>query len=277
MHCAANFLLHIQMQLSSCPCGASQEESVDVKALRARFNSKANNSDASSRDSGSPKSPRPAFGRVVLPVTENNLAHHRLSPIVPPPVAGPGPIRFPRVDPMAASIPSRSVFPRPPPPSPAVRASIQQADATKVKQTGEMLQNMMLRHQRPPGFKPVPAPGMAPATGKATGKAPAPPQASTPAVSSNMTPLRHQPRQRSGGEVAPLRRPLPPEGHQPLKPKRPPHVNLEPFMRFSRGPALPPPRKSNGECVWLRVSSLTYCTGLKEQMFISNNETEIMT
>ncbi|XP_029004799.1 FYN-binding protein 1 [Betta splendens] len=233
------------------------EESVDVKALRARFNSKATNSDTSSRDSGSPKSPRPGFGRVA----ENNPTHLRLSPTVPPPVAGPGLIRFPRMDPMAASIPSRTVFPRPPPPNPAVRASLQQADATRVKQTGEMLQHMMLRHQRPPGVKPAPSPGAAPASAPApapapaqapvplpapaTGRAPAPPQPSTPAVSSNVTTLRQQSRQRSGGEVAPLRRPLPPEGHQPLKPKRPPSVNLEPFMKFSRVPALPPPRKSN--------------------------------
>lgn len=226
--------------VSLCSCVVFQEESVDVKALRARFNSKANTSDTSSRDSSSPKSPRPGFGRAILPVTENDLAHHRLSPTIPLSVAGPGPVRLPRIEPMAASIPSRSaVFPRPPPPSPALRASIQQTDANKVKQTGEMLQNMMLRHQRPAGIKPAPAPGMAPA----------PPQAPAPATTSNITPLRQQSRQRSAGEVTPLRRPLPPEGPLPLKPKRPPNVNLEPFMRFSRTPALPASRKSDGESV----------------------------
>ncbi|XP_040895899.1 FYN-binding protein 1 isoform X1 [Toxotes jaculatrix] len=206
------------------------EENVDVKALRARFNNKASTSDTSSRDSGSPKSPRPGFGRAILPVTENDLAH-RLSPAFPPPSTSPSPVRFPRAEPMAASIPSRPVsFPRPPPIS-AVRAAIQSADANKVKQTGEMLQNMMMRHQRPPGTKPV--------------LTPAPAQAPAPAPTAAPLPLRQPPRQRSAGEVTPLRRPLPPEGPMPLKPKRPPNINLEPYMRFSRGPALPPQRKSH--------------------------------
>ncbi|XP_026179571.1 FYN-binding protein 1 isoform X2 [Mastacembelus armatus] len=205
------------------------EESVDVKALRARFNSKVSTSE-SSRESSSPKSPRPGFGRAILPLTENDLAHHRLSPTPPPPLAGPGLVRFPRPEPMAASIPPRPVFPRLPP-SPGVRASMQTSDASKVKQTGEMLQNMMLRSQRPPGPKATLAPAPAPA--------PAPSPTSTP------LPLRQQPRQRSTGEVTPLRRPLPAEGPLPLKPKRPPIVNLEPFMKFSRRPAFPPKTKSD--------------------------------
>ncbi|XP_044218482.1 FYN-binding protein 1 isoform X1 [Thunnus albacares] len=208
-------------------------ESVDVKALRARFNSKASTSDTSSRDSGSPKSPRPGFGRGILPALENNLAQHRLSPTVPPPMAGPGLMRFPRAEPMMpAPIPSRPVsFPRPPP-NLGIRASSQPADPIKVKQTGEMLQNMMLKHHRPAGIKPAPP--------SAPGQSPAPGHASTP------LPLRQQPRQRSAGDVTPLRKPLPPEGPLPIKPKRPPHVNLEPFMRLTRGaPALPSPRKSD--------------------------------
>ncbi|XP_074524950.1 FYN-binding protein 1 [Halichoeres trimaculatus] len=198
-------------------------DSVDVKALRARFNNKTT-SDTSSRDSGSPKSPRPGFGRPALLVTENDLALHRLSPTVPPPAASPGLVRLPRVEPMAASLPPRpSPSPRPPP-IPGVRTSIQTADNSNVKQTGVMLQNMMLKHQRPPGAKPGPAPVPAP----------------TPPV------LQQQSRQRSTGEVTPLRRPLPPEGPLPLKPKRPPNVNLEPFMRSSRGPPLPSSRKQDG-------------------------------
>ncbi|XP_051232489.1 FYN-binding protein 1 [Dicentrarchus labrax] len=206
------------------------EESVDVKALRAKFNNKTSTSDTSSRDSGSPKSPRPGFGRAILPVTENNLALHRLSPVVPPPpMAGPGLMRIPRAEPMAASIPPRpGSFPRPPP-NHGVRAPIPPVDATKVKQTGEMLQNMMLRHQKPLGIKPSQSPAL--------GQSPAPTPTSAP------LPLRQQPRQRSAGEVTPLRKPLPPEGPLPLKPKRPPNVNLEPFLRFSRVPALPGPRK----------------------------------
>ncbi|XP_050924270.1 uncharacterized protein LOC127140261, partial [Lates calcarifer] len=70
---------------------------------------------------------------------------------------------------------------------------------------------------------------------------------SSPCTTSHLhpLPLRQQPRQRSAGEVTPLRRPLPPAGPLPLKPKRPPNVNLEPFKRFNRGPALPAPRKSD--------------------------------
>lgn len=222
-------------------CVVFQEENIDVKALRARFNSKANISDASSRDSSSPKSPRPGFGKVILPVTENDLVHHRLSPTIPPPGVGLGPVRLPRIEPMA-SIPSRStqfsVFPRPPP-SPAVRASIQQTDANKVKQKGEMLQNMMLGHQRPPAIKPLLV--------KTPGLATAPPQLPAPAPTSNPQPIRQQSRQKSTGEVTPLRRPLPPEGKPLAKPKRPPNVNLEPFKKFSRRPALPASRNSDGE------------------------------
>ncbi|TKS74371.1 FYN-binding protein [Collichthys lucidus] len=130
---------------------------------------------------------------------------------------------------MASPIPSRpACFPRQPP-HPGSRPSIQPAETNKIKQTGDMLQNMMLGHQRLPGIKPGPA---------------LPPlQAPVPAPTSAPLPLRQQSRQRSAGDVTPLRRPLPPEGPLPLKPKRPPHVNLEPFMRTCRGPALPAPRK----------------------------------
>ncbi|KAM6938392.1 uncharacterized protein PEZ65_004674 [Lycodopsis pacificus] len=207
------------------------EESIDVKALRARFNNKASTSDTSSRDSGSPKSPRPGFGRLILPLTENDLAHHRLTPTVPPPpTASPGLVRFPRAEPMAASIPSRPAsFPRLPP-NPGIRASIQPPDPGKVKLKGEMLQNMMLMHQKPLGTKTALAPAQSPSL----------------APTSTPLPLRQQPRQRSAGEVTPLRRPLPPEGRMPSKHKRPPNVNLEPFLRLNRGPALPAPRKSDG-------------------------------
>nr|XP_046248192.1 FYN-binding protein 1 isoform X2 [Scatophagus argus] len=202
-------------------------ESVDVKALRAKFNSKASTSDTSSRDSGSPKSPRPGFGRAILPVTENNLAQHRLSPTLPPTplMADQG---LMRAEPMTASIPPRPVsFPRLPP-NPGFRSSVPLADTKKVKQTGEMLQSMMLRHPRPPGINPAPAPAHAHAT--------------TP--TSNTLPLRQQSRQRSTGDVTPLKKPLPREGPMPLKPKRPPNVNLEPFLKFNRGSG---PKKQGGD------------------------------
>ncbi|XP_027884487.1 FYN-binding protein 1 isoform X2 [Xiphophorus couchianus] len=177
------------------------EDSVDVKALRARFNSQARASDTSSRDSGSPKSPRPGFGR---PENDKISAAIPLRPYQglarPPKEESPPPV--------AASLHR-----------PSNRASVQSGDATnKVKQTGEMLQKMMLTHQRAPG------PSLSPARSPVLGPSPA----TTPLL------LRHQARQKSSGEVTPLRRPLPPEGPLPLKPKRPPNVNLEPFRKTRR-------------------------------------------
>lgn len=234
--CFINRAAAVQILLSCC----FQGDNVDVKALRAKFNSKSSTSDTSSRDSGSPKSPRPGFVRTILPVTESELTQ-RLSPTVPPHphLAGTGVVRFPRIEPMAASIPPRpGSFPRPPAYS-GLRAPVQPADATRVKQTGEMLQNMMLRHQRSP-VPPVPQVPQTPRLG-AGSSAPVPSPASTP------LPLRQQPRQRSAGEVTPLRRPLPPEGPMPMKPKRPPSVNLETFRKHRR--PLPTPMKSDRKSV----------------------------
>uniref|UniRef100_A0A3Q2P7Y9 FYN-binding protein n=1 Tax=Fundulus heteroclitus TaxID=8078 RepID=A0A3Q2P7Y9_FUNHE len=197
------------------------EENVDVKALRARFNSQARTSDTSSRDSGSPKSPRPGFGRGPQLVTESDLAQKIASAVQTRPYQG-GP-RYPREEPVAAPAPAS--LPRPPPAS-AVKASPPPGDTNRVKQTGEMLQNMMLRHQRPLG---VP---MSPARSPVLGPSPT----ATPL-------LQHQPRQKSTGEVTPLRRPLPPEGPLPLKPKRPPKVNLEPYRKMRRAAAQPDQRR----------------------------------
>ncbi|XP_029355830.1 FYN-binding protein 1 [Echeneis naucrates] len=207
-------------------------ESVDVKALRARFNSRTATSDTSSRDSGSPKSPRPDFGRTTLMMTDG-LSHHRLSPTPPPPGPGPGPspgfglgprpdpVRFSRAEPATFSPFRPAASPRPP-------SSGARAEANKVKHTGEMLQNMMLRHQRSPCPKPAQGPSPSPSTAP--------------------LPLRQQSRQRSTGEVTPLRKPLPPEGPLPLKPKRPPTVNLQPFRKFNRGPVPPtPPAQRTGD------------------------------
>ncbi|XP_017268829.1 FYN-binding protein 1 [Kryptolebias marmoratus] len=203
------------------------EESVDVKALRDRFNSQARVSDTSS----SPKSLQPGLGRAILPMMENNLTH-RLAASVPPPSASPGLMRFSRAEPPTAAIPSRpACFPRPPPVS-ATKAPIPPGDTRKVKQTGEMLQNMMLRHQRSPGTNLGPA------------RSPVSSHTSSPITTP--FPLRHHSRQRSSKDVSPLRKPLPPEGPLPLKPKRPPHVNLEPFLKFRCGSAFPGFNRSEG-------------------------------
>lgn len=176
------------------------------------------------------------------------MAHQRQSLMAPsPPMAGPGLVRFPKAEPVAASIPTRPVsFPRPPP-NPGVRPMVPTTDVSKVKQTGEMLQNMMLKQQRPPGTKPAPAPAQVPA----------------PAPASTPQPIRQQPRQRSTGDVTPLRRPLPPEGPLPLKPKRPPHVNLENFQKFKQGPVRPDRRKQDGESLRLIPSQINNCVGLE--------------
>lgn len=220
-----------------CCC---QGENIDIKALRARFNNQSSTSQTSSRDSGSPKSPRPGFGRASLPVTENNMAHHRVSPTAPfLPMAGLGLARFPRAEPVATPIPPRPVSSPRMPFNPGLRPSIQGTDTYRIRPTGEMQPNIMQRQQRPPVTRPFPASAPVPL--------PAPSPAPPPATTSTPLPLQQQPRQRSTGEVTPLRRPLPPEGPLPLKPKRPPNVNLEPYVRFKRGPALPEPRKRNSE------------------------------
>ncbi|XP_056271390.1 FYN-binding protein 1 isoform X3 [Pseudoliparis swirei] len=182
-------------------------DSVDVKALRSRFTSQTRTSETSSRDSGSPQSPRPGFGGPIL--TEEDLAHRRPTPTVPPPTASPGPVWSPRPEPTADPVPSR------PASGPGVRASVQPAEPGKVKLKGELLQNLMLKHQGPP----APRPGLA--------------------LGPTTTPL---PLQRSSAvDGTPLRRPLPPGGLAPLKPKRPPKVTLEAFLRLRRGPGPPGP------------------------------------
>lgn len=192
------------------------------------FTNKASTSDTSIRPS------QLGFGKAILP--KSDLAHHRQSPtVLSPPMAGPGPLRPPMGDPTMPSIPARPAsFPRPPV-NPGIRAGLQPADTCKVKQTGEMLQNLMLRQQKPPGSKaPPPGPNHPPSP------------ALTPAATPSPIP-RQQPRQKTSAEVTPLRRPLPPDGALPLKPRRPPNVNLKPFLRFKHGSSLPDQRQRNGE------------------------------
>ncbi|XP_029939841.1 wiskott-Aldrich syndrome protein homolog 1 isoform X2 [Salarias fasciatus] len=140
-------------------------------------------------------------------MTENEVTN-RLSPTPPPLSAGPAAVRLPLAD------HSKSASTPRPPPSSGVRASVQPGDISKVRQTGELLQNMMLRQQKTPG----PKPGQT--------MAPTPPAAPLP--------LQQPLRQRSAGDVTPLRRPLPPEGPLPLKPKRPPSVKLDQYRSFKR-------------------------------------------
>lgn len=189
---------------------------------------------------------QPGYGRANLPVGKSNLAHHRLSPLpLSPPMAGPGPARLPNEEPVIPSVPARPAsFPRPPL-NPGLRPGLQPADA-KVKQTGEMLQNLMLRQQWPPGTKPL-----LPGTNQPSSPAQSPVAAFPPSP-------RQPPRPKISADVSPLRRPLPPDGALPLKPKRPPNVNLKPFLRFKRGSSLPDQRQREGESV---TFTLVYIVG----------------
>ncbi|XP_054646129.1 FYN-binding protein 1 isoform X2 [Dunckerocampus dactyliophorus] len=214
------FLWLLQPALSSCctgppssSCGSSStflEESVDVKALRARFSSKARTSHTSSRDSNSPRSPQSR--------TEKGLLFPSFSPPGHPHMAGVDVVRSQTEETTAASTLSKPVFFPQSPPIPGVSTSVQSSGVGKVKQTGELLQKMMLRSAV--GTKvPCPAP--------------------------TSTPL--QLRQRSTGSAIPLRRPLPPEGPLPLKPKRPPNINLEHFQNVTRrGWPFPASRTKDG-------------------------------
>ncbi|KAJ8277436.1 hypothetical protein GJAV_G00075130 [Gymnothorax javanicus] len=200
------------------------EESVDFKALRARFHAEVKMATLGGAGAGAPRVLQPGVGRAGTPMAFNSPVNGVIRPKVSP--AGPKPLpgirsspemhRLPKPpmgDPgglaTARKVPPVGVFPRPPP---SHRAGHQDNKMTipvtdrpgRVKATGELLQNMMLKQiGLQDGFVPKPAP---PVT----------------------TPLRSQ---RSMTEVPPLRRNLPPEGPRPLKPKRPPYVNLDSFRR----------------------------------------------
>ncbi|KAJ8374728.1 hypothetical protein SKAU_G00053080 [Synaphobranchus kaupii] len=191
------------------------EESVDVKALRARFHAQAGM--AAVRGGGSPRTLLPGIGRAGTPMAFNLSANGAVKPIVPKPLPGT----------LLVFRPAKGVFPRPPL---SHRASSQEHRMAlpvaerpgRVKATGEMLQTMMLK-QLPVQDGPIPM------------------QASPVSTS-----LRSQ---RSMTEVAPLRRNLPPEGPRPLKPKRPPYVNLESFKKatpFTPMPRHPMPGRIHG-------------------------------
>ncbi|XP_061739434.1 FYN-binding protein 1 [Nerophis ophidion] len=167
------------------------EERVDVKALRARFSKKARTSPTCSL-------PRPPQSRPE----KNLLLPSGSPPTALPNVAGLDAVRFQTEETMAGSKPAFSPLS---PPIPGIRTSVQSSSHSKVKQTGHLLEKMMLRNAA--GAKiPFPAPTSAP------------------------LPLP----QRSTDKTFPLRRPLPPEGPRPVKPKRPPNVNLERFQNVTR-------------------------------------------
>ncbi|KAL4658815.1 FYN-binding protein-like isoform X2 [Arapaima gigas] len=203
-------------------------ENVDFKALRERFHAKGEMADAKGGESQRP--PMQRFPRAVLPTGQspstNGATRPKLSPGVPGPRSSPDlsrmfkpPIAEPESIVPARPTPPFGVFPRPPPSyrtvpvpqEPKTESPVKDRLQGKVKVTGELLQNMMLKPpvQDSPTSKPVPSPTSI---------------------------LRSQ---RSMAEVPPLRRTLPPEGPRPVKPQRPPSVNLDNYRKAAPAPPLP--------------------------------------
>lgn len=204
-----------------------QIESGDVRALLNKFNRQAEAVDASPRrDSGPAKTPSPAVRTRVQPgaapaaIPENERLRHKQMPMATPQhrelASMPRP--EPRGPPSALRLPPvGGGFPRPPAPT---TSSPRMLDTGRVRLAEELLQNVML-NPRVPG---------------------------TPGTRALMP--AQQPASRGNiEEVTPLRRPLPPEARQPLKPRRPQQVNLEPYLRSHRPPPLPLPllKKNKGK------------------------------
>ncbi|XP_026873149.1 FYN-binding protein 1 isoform X2 [Electrophorus electricus] len=192
-------------------------ENVDVKALRARFHAQA--------ERGTSESCAPSRPQASGPMSEssiNGVVRNKVSPIVP---RSSLPVNS-RTEPKRMSQPPQGVFPKPPPSHYAGSKEEPKAPFTnpenmgKVKLTGDFLKNQMLKQHAE--WKPK---------------------------VSNRPIL---PSQRSMSEVPPLRKPLPPPGPRPLKPKRPPSVRLDHLRKKALAP-LPqgcPEKKTHDGPVW---------------------------
>ncbi|XP_061540753.1 FYN-binding protein 1 [Phycodurus eques] len=143
--------------------------------------------------------------RAIASSADKDNSLPKVSAAVFPHMAGPDVVKFQREEAKAPSNPSEPFFPPHPPPNTGVRTSPQCSGVNKIKQTGEMLEKMMLRG--PAGTKTLPA-------------------------APTLTPLPL--RLRSTSNVIPLRKPLPPEGPLPLKPRRPHNIELEQFLRVTQ-------------------------------------------
>ncbi|XP_051531294.1 FYN-binding protein 1-like isoform X2 [Myxocyprinus asiaticus] len=197
------------------------EENVDVKALRAKFLAQL---EMAGSGGGAPIKPH-TTGALPESLTNGGL-RNKLSAVSTRPIL---PL-LSSSEPKMFSLGPQGVFPRPPPSHhvgaqetpkmPPTEANV----PNKVKLTGELLQKMLKQHSdiKSPSFKP-------------------------PLLS-----------QRCISEVIPLRKPLPNVGPRPSKPKRPPYVNLDHFLkkatavfpighvdlRSPKGPARPPNKPS---------------------------------
>ncbi|KAM9461856.1 FYN-binding protein 1 [Clarias gariepinus] len=176
-------------------------DNVDVKALRARFHAQA---DKATPSGGAYT--RPHVAGQLPEASDNGLPRSKLPPATIKPML---PVNLVNEPKRVVQTP-QGVFPKPPP-SHRVGAkedpkpSVSDSENTRVKLTGELLQNKMMQHLEK---KPQPSP----------------------------RPLL--PSQKSISEVAPLRKPLPSVGQRPTKPKRPPSVSLERF--YAKGPGFLP-------------------------------------
>ncbi|XP_030229279.1 FYN-binding protein 1 [Gadus morhua] len=220
-------------------------EGGDVRALLNKFNRQADSTDASTHRDSRPVQPLSPGPRTWAPppgtippatMPANGNLRHKLSPMAPPQL--PGAVAFqhqrepawkptsvprgqqpgtphPQLPPLGAGSsrpPARPTFS----PRAGTVAASPLLDPGRVRKTEELLQNMLLNRGAPhtPAHPPGPPAG----------------RGSIP-------------------EVTPLRKPLPAEGRQPVKPRRPQQVNLEPYLRRPRTSLPPPPLpglKKNG-------------------------------
>ncbi|XP_076880513.1 FYN-binding protein 1 isoform X2 [Brachyhypopomus gauderio] len=166
-------------------------ENVDVKALMAKFHAQA---ERAMSETCAPSRPQ-----AIGPMSEssaNGVVRNKASPVVPRSVL---PVNSP-TEPKRLGQALPGVFPKPPPSHYSGLKEDSKAPTAnpknigKVKLTEEVLKIQMLKH----GEKKQPV-------------------TSRPLL----------PSQRSISEVPPLRKPLPPLGPRPLKPKRPPNVRLD--------------------------------------------------
>ncbi|KAI4904252.1 hypothetical protein NFI96_031781 [Prochilodus magdalenae] len=193
-------------------------DNVDVRALRARFNLQTQTA-----ASGGGTSPRHS-GVGHTPESANGAVRNKSSPVIPRPIL---PLNS-AIEPKRFGNAPHGVFPKPPPShrvgaKEEPKAPLAEPEIPgRVKLTGELLQNKMMKHSEDRKVPSLPRPPL--------------------------------PSQKSMSEVPPLRKPLPAVGQRPSKPKRPPVVNLDHLRkkvptlqlpkrqetRTSEGPGRPP-------------------------------------
>ncbi|XP_017567566.1 FYN-binding protein 1 isoform X3 [Pygocentrus nattereri] len=167
-------------------------DNVDVRALRAKFNAQKETA-----SSGGGASPRHSAVGHTSESSANGVIRNKSSPVIPRPVL---PVNSAN-EPKRFGQAPHGVFPKPPPSHRMGAKEEPKMPLTepeipgRVKLTGELLQNKMMKHVDDRKLQSFPRPSL--------------------------------PSQRSMSEVPPLRKPLPAVGQRPSKPRRPPAVNLD--------------------------------------------------